>query len=174
MGANATQTAAVDQSGRVTPRLQLRDVQSLISHLDSEEAAMRAFSKVIQDMPQMIVSPESQRVFRQRLDQAATVSETLAERRAAILMHIGYRSGLSIGEVNLSNLVAVSDTETATALVTCQRRLRRVLTQLQHLGAVVSWIMNETHVINAVLLNEVLGDQATSRYTANGVRSMPS
>ncbi|MEZ6042075.1 MAG: hypothetical protein R3C20_16350 [Planctomycetaceae bacterium] len=124
MGANATQTAAVDQSGRVTPRLQLRDVQSLISHLDSEEA-LRAFSKVIQDMPQMIVSPESQRVFRQRLDQAATVSETLAERRAAILMHIGYRSGLSIGEVNLSNLVAVSDTETATALVTCQRRLRR-------------------------------------------------
>ncbi len=153
-------------------RLQINHIKPFLSHVDSEEAALRAFCKVINDMPSQMVNRKEERLFRQRLEQSMAVSEQMSERRGSILLLMGRICGLQPHEVSISELIARSEPSVKEILIACQRRLQRVIAQLQHLSSVVSWIMNESRLINSILLQEVVGDKSSDRYTSSGMRSI--
>ena len=152
--------------------LQPGHLQPFLSHLDAEEAALRAFYKVMEELPSMMVSREQERLFRQRLEQAMAVAEQMSERRRAVLVYTGQLCGLEEDDLSISGLMGRCEPSAVAVLVHCRTRLQRVVSKIQHMSTIVGWIMNESRILNTQVLQELTGDMSSSRYTATGVHSV--
>ena len=152
--------------------LQPEHVQPLLAHIDAEEVALRHLRRLLEDLPAGVASEDLHRSFRQRVDDAMQESIRLAEQRIIVLTHTGRLSGMRPEQITLTGLIRKASSKTVPALVSAHRRLQRVIRQIQSLAGVVCWVMNESRSINATILQELLGQDNSDRYTARGQRSL--
>ena len=163
----------MQRSDRIDSRrlLQREQLQPLLSHVDSEEAALRTAERLLREFPQMTAQPDQQKLHRAQIERILSQADQLQRQRAAVLTHAGRLSGLRPDQVTMSQLIRRSSPNAAAALVAARDRLRHLTRQLQRMSAVVAGILGETRMISSVILDEMIGGGGSSRYNASGQRS---
>ncbi len=152
--------------------LQVPQLQPLLAHADLEEAALRGMRLMLESVPTTVAAPSAEREFRQQIETAVQQFEQLAQRRVLILTHIGRIAGIRPEQISFSRLIRKASPEATLVLVAVQSRLQRLVRQIQHLTAVVSWVLGESRLVNSIVLQELVGHDNSDRYNANGQRSL--
>ncbi len=163
----------MQRSDRIDSRrlLQRDQLQPLLSHVDSEEAALRSAERLLREIPQVTAQPDQQKDYRAQIERMLKQADQLQRQRAAVLTHTGRLSGLRPDQVTMSQLIRRSSPNASAALVAARDRLRRLTGQIQQMSAVIAGILGETRMISSVILDEVIGGGASDRYNASGQRS---
>lgn len=152
--------------------LQPAHVQSLLAHIDAEEVALRYVRRLLEEMPSDVADTGRHRVFRQQVDEAMRSAARLAQERATVLTHTARVCGIRPDQLTLSSLIRRSSLKAVPSLTAAQSRLQRLVRQIQSLAGVVGWVINESRTIDSIILQEILGDGASDRYTSGGQRSL--
>jgi len=152
--------------------LQPEHVQALLAHIDVEEVALRKVRTLLEQLPADAEDLERHREFRAKLEAAMADAAQLAEQRTIILGHTGRLSGLKPEQLSLSALICRASSKALPSLVSAQRRLRRIVRQIQSLSSVVGWVLNESRTVQLTVIQALTGEVNSDRYTASGRKSL--
>ncbi len=149
-----------------------QEVQRLLKHLDSQEAAMLAIRSLLSDMASESLSVTDRRRLRTRLDAAQDLTRRLNLEREQILEDIACRVPGIPRPLRISQLVPRVSEPLRPALAAARRRLRQLAARLSRQSAMVRIIQGEERRINAVAYQMATGMVGSERYDATGLKTV--
>lgn len=152
--------------------LRVNELHPLLSHVDSEEASLLATRRVLEDLPSQCYDAQQQKILKARVEMGMEVAEKLALHRMAILVSLGKRLGIPAEQVTMTRLISFATPEAVTTLVAARTRLMRLVNQIQAMRQLTEWIISETMNVNAMLVEEWMGQTTSDRYNASGRRAI--
>ena len=156
-------------------KIELDGVNSLLSHLDAQEAAMLAVRSLLMDVSDVSGDENQQRQLRTRIDAASDLCSRLRNDSVVILQKVAEQLNCSMDDFSIRKLITAIEPQSpslAESLRQARRRLLRLTWQLNRISASTAWILSEEQSIRSQLTEYLGGAVSSDRYTAHGRKRM--
>ena len=150
-------------------------VQSLLSHMDSQEASMLALKSLLIDVANLPKAEADRRKFRRRIEAASDLCRSLQDDSALIIETLSKSCGKTPDTFSVRHLIAIfdkDDPQVAQAIRQARRRLLRLTWQISRISANTAWILSEDQNIRSISLEEKSGTSDSQRYDASGRKQL--
>lgn len=156
---------------RARPELDPVLAQQFLVHLDAQESALLAMSSLLDDIAREGVDVADKRRFRTRVEAACELCTKLQSDRRHIVAVISQRLATPAETVSIGLLMNMVSADVYATLRDARHRLNRLFQRIQRTLATASWVVAETHEINSMILQALIGVPNSERYDSSGQKA---
>lgn len=151
--------------------LTVETVQPLLTHFDSQEAALLAMKSLLADIGNHSDDAEATRTLMTRISAATELMSKLDSDASLILQQIADAAGFPREKISARALIKyfdLYDAPTADAIRASRSRLLRLKSQLERVAAGSGWIISERRRFRHIVLQAATGIADSDRYDKSG------